>query len=151
MIRKIGFRRDFLGGSSIGGILGREGGRVKRFLFCFFLCGCVLSSFSGCQSASPNTSTVELSEETPSAIHFDARPIPTLLPRTNLYLFLSSDRPLYYSEGQYYQNWHSHWFASGDLRGPWSPVTPDQIPDLLRNVPPDYYYDNFPYKLRKDQ
>lgn len=150
MIRKIGFRRDFFGDSFMSGILGRGDGRVKGFLFFCVFSGLLLSVFSGCQSSSKAVQSVDLADETPSPIHFDANPVPTLLPRSNLYLFFSSDRPLYYSEGQYYQNWHSRWYAAGDLRGPWNPVSTDDIPDLLRNVPPDYYYDNFPYRLRKE-
>ncbi|MHB8422625.1 MAG: hypothetical protein ACYC9S_10290 [Leptospirales bacterium] len=151
MIKKIGFRRDFFGVSFMSRILGRGAEGVKRFLFfCFFL-GLPLTAFSGCQSSGSTVQSVDLADESPTPIHFDANPVPTLLPRSNLYLFLSSDRPLYYSTGQYFQNWHSHWFAAGDLRGPWSPVTTDDIPDLLRNVPPDYYYDNFPYRLRKEK
>ncbi len=149
MIRKIGFRSDFFWGSSMHWILRLGAGRVKHFLmFCLVPLGLVLM-LNGCQS-DPSSQSLDLSDETPTPIHFDARPLPTLLPRTNLYLFFSADRPLYFSEGQYYQNWHAHWFASGDLRGPWNPVTTEEIPDMLRNVPPDYYYDNFPYKLRKD-
>ncbi|KGA92919.1 hypothetical protein LptCag_1296 [Leptospirillum ferriphilum] len=144
---------DFLRVSFMRRILGGRSQGVKS-LFCLpVFSAWVFALFvilaSGCQSAE-TAHTADLSDETPTPIRFDARPVPTLLPRTNLYLFFSSDRPLYYREGEYFQYWHKHWFAADDLRGPWNPITPYQLPDLLQSVPPDYYYDNFPYKLRKE-
>lgn len=152
MIRRTGFFRDLGGASFMHRILCLRRDRVKRLLpsgilgaaiFCLFL-------FSGCQTGGA-PSPADQVDETPTPIHFDAQPVPTLLPRTNLYLFFQSDRPLYYREGEYFQYWHSHWFAADDLRGPWNPIKTFQLPDLLQSVPPDYYYDNFPYKLRKEK
>ncbi len=152
MIRRTGFLKDFFGDSTMFRILRCLTQGVKSrssFLLVAALCA-TLSLMPGCQSAE-TARTADLSDETPTPIRFDARPVPTLLPRTNLYLFFSSDRPLYYREGGYFQYWHKHWFAADDLRGPWNPIAPYQLPDLLQSVPPDYYYDNFPYKLRKEK
>lgn len=151
-MRSTGFFRDLGGASAMQRILCLYRDRVKRFLssralgaaiFCLFL-------LTGCTTGGAPPSA-DRADETPTPIHFDAQPVPTLLPRTNLYLFFQSDRPLYYREGQYFQYWHSHWFSADDLRGPWNPIKTFQLPDLLQSVPPDYYYDNFPYKLRKEK
>ncbi len=133
-------------------ILGCGEQGVKGLLSLRMIAGLFVALFltAGCQSAQ-SARSADLSDETPTPIRFDARPVPTLLPRTNLYLFFSSDRPLYYREGEYFQYWHEHWFAADDLRGPWNPIPPYELPDLLQSVPPDYYYDNFPYKLRKEK
>ena len=152
MIRRTGFLNDFLCVSFMRRILGVRIQGVKgpfsRPLFSALVIALFLTT--GCQS-DQTARTADLSDETPTPIRFEARPVPTLLPRTNLYLFFSSDRPLYYREGEYFQYWHKHWFAADDLRGPWNPIAPYQLPDLLQSVPPDYYYDNFPYKLRKEK
>ena len=126
---------------------------VKRSL----LMGCVvaalgiLSSCAGSGPAnSPDGAMIE-SDDPPTPVLFEGQPTPVLLPRTNLYIFLTSSRPLYYRNGHYYQFWRDQWYSGEDLKGPWQKAGILDIPDLLRSVPPEYYYDNFPYKLRKER
>lgn len=90
MIRRTGFLNDFLRVSFMRRILGGRSQGVKS-LFCLpVFSAWVFALFvilaSGCQSAE-TAHTADLSDETPTPIRFDARPVPTLLPRTNLYLF----------------------------------------------------------------
>ncbi len=126
-----------------------EGANVNRFLKVFILGVCISFCFSSC--ASESTPPLVVSKVTPPILRFDGDPIPTLIPTTNLYLFLDADRPLYFSDGIYYQSYKGQWFSSTGLEGPWSPEEVTGLPDLLRSVPPEYYYDNFPSQLRKDR
>ncbi|MDA8058942.1 MAG: hypothetical protein ACYCXP_12645 [Leptospirillum sp.] len=103
----------------------------------------------GCSTEGP--APISVSKVTPTTLRFDGDPVPTLIPTTNLYLFLNSDRPLYFSDGQYFQSYKGHWFSSNGLEGPWMPCEVMDLPDLLRSVPPEYYYDNFPSQLKKDR
>jgi len=103
----------------------------------------------GCSSEEP--APISVSKVTPTILRFDGDPVPTLIPTTNLYIFLNSDRPLYFSDGQYFQSFKDHWFSSNGLEGPWMPCELRDLPDLLRSVPPEYYYDNFPSQLKKDR
>lgn len=155
MIRSMGFRKDFFGVSGMRRILGPVNRGVKTKIGRLFPIFAVLFTVAACQTSQPVQSVDVTDIPPPPPIRFDATPSPTLLPHTNLYLFLSSDRPVYYRDGQYFQNWEGNWFMSNDLRGPWTPIIGKdlikELPDLLVNVPPDYYYENFPYKLRKDQ
>lgn len=151
----MGFRKDFFGVSDMGRILGAESKRVKQNIERLLPILALFLILAACRSTQPEN-TADISDiPPPPPIRFDATPVPTLLPHSNLYLFLSSDRPVYYSNGLYFQNWDKNWFESDDLRGPWRPLgrkhLDKELPDLLENVPPDYYYENFPYKLRKDQ
>ena len=132
-------------------ILGRGGIPVKRAVGVLLFCGGVLFA-AGCAGGRPEADTVSLSVagEQPSPIRFEGQSTPVLLPHTNLYIFLTSSRPLYFRDGKYYQYYQDNWYRSEDLKGPWEQIDPAEIPDLLQNLPPDYYYDNFPYKLRKD-
>ena len=151
MIRRMGLRKDFFGVSDMGRILGAEGARVKKNIEWIYSILALFMLLAACQPSQPLHSADLSDIPPPPPIRFDATPVPTLLPRTNLYLFLSSDRPVYYRKGSYYQNWKGNWFASDDLRGPWRAIEKEELPDLLVNVPPDYFYENFPYKLRKDR
>ena len=132
-------------------ILGRGGIPVKRVVVVLLFCGGAFL-FSGCAESGRTQDTVSLSVEgeQPSPIRFEGQSTPVLLPHTNLYIFLTSSRPLYFRDGKYYQYYRDNWYRSEDLKGPWEQIDPAEIPDLLQNLPPDYYYDNFPYKLRKD-
>ena len=132
-------------------ILGRGGIPVKRVVGVLFFCGGAFL-FSGCAGGPGTQDTVSLSVEgeQPSPIRFEGQSTPVLLPHTNLYIFLTSSRPLYFRDGKYYQYYRDNWYRSEDLKGPWEQIDPAEIPDLLQNLPPDYYYNNFPYKLRKD-
>jgi len=103
----------------------------------------------GCSTEGP--APISVSKVTPSILRFDGDPVPTLIPSSNLYIFLNSDRPLYFSDGQYFQSFKGHWFSSNGLEGPWMPCETFDLPDLLRSVPPEYYYDNFPSQLKKDR
>ena len=131
-------------------ILGRGGIPVKRAVGVLLFCGGVLFA-AGCAGGPPAADTVSLSVagEQPSPIRFEGQSTPVLLPHTNLYIFLTSSRPLYFRDGKYYQYYQDNWYRSEDLKGPWEQIDPEEIPDLLQNLPPDYYYDNFPYKLQK--
>jgi hypothetical protein len=92
-----------------------------------------------------------LETEQPTPIRFEGHATPILLPRTNLYIFLTSSRPLYYRDGTYFQYFRENWYKADDLKGPWQRVDVVEIPDLLRSVPPDYYYNNFPYKIERER
>ncbi|MHB8369982.1 MAG: hypothetical protein ACYDBP_09935 [Leptospirales bacterium] len=129
-------------------ILGRIGGGVKGWTIPFMLSAALLVG-AGCASNAPGEGAVSVDDQ-PTPIRFEGQSTPVLLPRTNLYIFLTSSRPLYLRDGVYYQYYQDQWYRSEDLKGPWEAIEGDKIPDLLQNLPPDYYYDNFPYKLRKD-
>ncbi|EQD25714.1 MAG: hypothetical protein D084_Lepto4C00020G0001, partial [Leptospirillum sp. Group IV 'UBA BS'] len=124
---------------------------VKRMIGVLLLGAGALFS-GGCAEGGAAGDTVSLSVtgDQPPPIRFEGQSTPVLLPRTNLYIFLTSSRPLYFRNGKYYQYYRDNWYRSEDLKGPWERIDPEEIPDLLQNLPPDYYYNNFPYKLRKD-
>ena len=134
-------------------ILG-EDRRVVKQLMLVWVAVWSLALCSGCagQHSPEESGAISFdSDRQPSEIRFEGQATPVLLPRTNLYIFLTSSRPLYYRDGHYYQYWRDHWFMSDDLKGPWQKADIQDIPDLLRSVPPEYYYDNFPYKLQKER
>lgn len=129
-------------------ILGRFREGVKGVGVTLVLAGTMFAA-SGCSSGNEPGAAISVDDQ-PTPIRFEGQSTPVLLPRTNLYIFLTSSRPLYMRDGAYFQYYQDHWYRSEDLKGPWEAIDGDQIPDLLQNLPPDYYYDNFPYKLRKD-
>ncbi len=129
-------------------ILGGLKTGVKGSALVLALAGSLLAT-TGCTSDNGSGSAISVDDQ-PTPIRFEGQSTPVLLPRTNLYIFLTSSRPLYMRDGVYYQYYQDHWYRSEDLKGPWEAIDGDQIPDLLQNLPPDYYYDNFPYKLQKD-
>jgi len=134
-------------------ILGEGGSNVKRMVILAFL---TLPGFliTACSENAGTDQTVSVSIDAnrqPSPLRFEGQATPVLLPRTNLYIFLTSSRPLYFRDGSYYQYYRDHWYRSEDLKGPWQSIDTEEIPDLLQNLPPDYYYNNFPYKLEKER
>ncbi len=134
-------------------ILSRGGDPVKGMITALAMI-CAVSLLAGCSGGGntpENTPALMDEGDQPTPIQFEGQSTPVLLPHTNLYIFLTSSRPLYYRDGAYYQFYQDYWYRSEDLKGPWMKIDVTQIPDLLRSVPPEYYYDNFPYKLRKDQ
>ncbi len=150
------FLRGFLGVDMIRILwrftLGVKQKSLKGFPGAFFLVAffvVVLFSVQGCSTEGPPP--ISVSKVTPDTLRFDGDPVPTLIPTTNLYIFLNSDRPLYFSDGQYFQSFKGYWFSSNGLEGPWMPCEVMDLPDLLRSVPPEYYYDNFPSQLKKDR
>ena len=130
-------------------ILGRFRERVKGMGGALFLAATLFAA-SGCSTDNGAAPAISVDDQ-PTPLRFEGQSTPVLLPRTNLYIFLTSSRPLYMRDGVYYQYFQEHWYRAEDLKGPWEAINGDQIPDLLQNLPPDYYYDNFPYKLRKEQ
>ena len=151
-IRRNGF---FLEGEGVftNVILRRERLGVKSQVGVVLLfCGLVL--FTGCSETKTGGDegvSLNIETEQPTPIRFEGQATPVLLPHTNLYIFLTSSRPLYFRDGKYYQFYRDNWFRSEDLNGPWEQIDPIEIPDLLQNLPPDYYYNNFPYKLQKER
>jgi hypothetical protein len=134
-------------------ILGGEQKTVKRMAGALLLLTAGLFLFSACAGGgggSGNEVSLSVEGDQPSPIRFEGQATPVLLPHTNLYVFLTSSRPLYFRDGKYFQYYRDNWYRSEDLKGPWEQIDGTQIPDLLQNIPPDYYYDNFPYKLKKD-
>ncbi|MHB1758309.1 MAG: hypothetical protein ACYCT9_12530 [Leptospirillum sp.] len=150
------FLRGFLGVDMIrilwGFVLGVKRKRLLGFSAISLsgvLSMLIFLSVLGCSTEA--TAPIKVSKITPTILRFDGDPVPTLIPTTNLYIFLNSDRPLYFSDGQYFQSFKGHWFSSNGLEGPWMTCEEMDLPDLLRSVPPEYYYDNFPSQLKKDR
>ena len=150
-MRRNGFLREGVGVFTRV-ILGGERKAVKRIAGVFLL-GAGIFFLSACVDGgggSGDAVSLSVEGDQPSPIRFEGQATPVLLPHTNLYVFLTSSRPLYFRDGKYFQYYRDNWYRSDDLKGPWEQIDGTQIPDLLQNIPPDYYYDNFPYKLRKD-
>lgn len=131
-------------------ILEKGGIIVKRALLGVLVVG-TFFLVAACADNSVQQDSVSLSidADQPSPVRFEGNATPVLLPHTNLYIFLTSSRPLYFRDGNYFQYYRDHWYRSEDLKGPWETVGEEDIPDLLRNLPADYYYNNFPYKVQK--
>jgi hypothetical protein len=61
-----------------------------------------------------------------------------VIPGTYVYFAPEVDVDVLFYHGYWYRPYQGHWYRSGSYNGKWVYITPERVPRVLINLPPDY-------------